>query len=157
MVLAMNARDSVSGSLAECYITIGSKRYQFMQLIDFESRIVKKKSQIPILGKTSRGHKSAGWSGSFKGRAHYNQSVIRQLLLDYKNTGEDVYFDIQVTNHDPSSSVGRQTVIHKNCNIDGGILAMFDANAEFLDEVIEGTFDDFEMPEKFAVLSGMVK
>lgn len=73
----------------------------------------------------------------------------------YKDTGEDVYFDIQVTNEDPTSSVGRQTVILKDCNIDGGILAKFDADAEYLDEDMDFTFEDFEMPEAFTMLAGM--
>ena len=155
MTKTMNGRDAVSGALAECYVTIGGRRYRFMQLIHFQSSIKKDKSEVPILGRTGKGHKSAGWKGSFRGRAHYNQSIIRELLLEYKNSGEDLYFDIQVTNDDPGSAAGRQTVVHKNCNVNGGTLARFDANADFLDEDIEGTFDDFEMPEKFAILEGM--
>jgi hypothetical protein len=152
----MNAKDAVSGSLAECYVTIDGIRYNFMQIIDFESKIEKSKVEVSILGKVGKGHKSTGWNGTFTGTAHYNSSIFRQMLYKYKNTGEDVYFDIQVTNEDASSSVGRQTVIHKDCNVDGGILAKFDASADFLDESIDGTFDDFEMPETFANLTGMI-
>ncbi len=76
-------------------------------------------------------------------------------MYRFKETGEDIYFDMQITNEDPTSSVGRQTVILKDCNIDRGILAKFDANAEYLDEEIEFTFEDFEIPEKFKLLSGM--
>jgi hypothetical protein len=151
----MNGRDALSGALAECYVTIDGRRYRFMQLIDFHSSIKKELSEVPILGRTGKGHKSATWKGTFKGKAHYNQSVIRQLLLEYKNKGEDMYFDIQVTNEDPGSSVGRQTIVHKSCTVNGGTIARFDANSEFLDEVIEGTFDDWEMPEKFSLLEGM--
>lgn len=151
----MNAKDSVSAALAECFVTIEGNRYNFMQIIDFESEIEKTKKEVPILGKTGKGSKSTGWSGTFSGTAHYNQSIFRELLYRYAQTGEDVYFDIQVTNEDPTSAVGRQTVIHKNCNLDGGVLAKFDADGEYLDEPIDGTFDDFEMPEKFKLLPGM--
>lgn len=151
----MDARDAVSGSLAECFVTIEGTRYNFMQIIKFESKFDKTKTKVPILGKTGKGNKSTGWEGTFSGTAHYNQSIMRELLLRYKETGEDVYFDIQVTNEDPSSSIGRQTVIHKDCNLDGGTLAKFDADAEYLDEDVNGTFEDFEMPEKFSLLDGM--
>ena len=87
---------------------------------------------------------------------HYNQSVIRQMMVDFKDTGEDVYFDIQVTNDDPASDAGRQTLIFLDCNIDGGILAKFDADGEYLDEEVDFTFEDFKMPEKFAALNGML-
>lgn len=151
----MSAKDTISASLAECFVTIGNTRYNFMQMINFESKFEKIKSEVPILGKTGKGNKATGWKGTFSATAHYNQSVIREMMLKYKETGEDTYFDIQVTNEDSTSAVGRQTVIHKDCNIDGGVLAKFDADAEYLDEDIDGTFDDFEMPEKFSLLDGM--
>jgi len=151
----MNAKDSVSAALAECFITVEGNRYNFMQIIDFESTIDKTKTKVPILGKTGKGNKSTGWEGTFSGTAHYNQSIFRDLLYRFKETGEDIYFDIQVTNEDPTSGVGRQTVIHKDCNLDGGVLAKFDADGEYLDEPIDGTFDDFEIPEKFGLLAGM--
>lgn len=84
------------------------------------------------------------------------QPVLRQALLDYKNTGEDVYFEMQITNDDPTSDAGRQTIIFYDCNTDGGVLAKFDADGEYLDEEIEGTFEDFSMPESFANLTGFL-
>lgn len=151
----MHAKDAVSGSLAECFVTIESNRYNFMQIINFESKMEKSKIEVPILGKPSKGNKSNGCKYTFTGTAHYNQSIMRELLYRFKETGEDVYFDIQVTNEDPTSAVGRQTIVHKDCNLDGGTIAKFDADSEYLDEEISGTFEDWEMPEKFTTLQGM--
>ena len=64
-------------------------------------------------------------------------------------------FDFQCHNEVPTSSVGRQTVILKDCNMDGGILAKFDADAEYIDEDMDFTFEDFEIPENFILLDGM--
>lgn len=151
----MKSKDAVSASLAECFVTIDGNRYNFMQAIDLEATFEKQKTEVPILGKTGRGNKSTGWKGTGTATFHYNTSIFRELLYRYKNTGEDIYFDIQVTNEDPTSSVGRQTVILKDCNIDGGILAKFDADADYLDETLDFTFEDFEIPEKFNMLPGM--
>lgn len=153
--VVMNAKDSVSAKLAECFVTIENNRYNFMQAINLEANFEKTKSEVPILGKTGSGNKSTGWKGTGSATMHYNSSIMRELMERFKNTGEDVYFDIQVTNEDPTSSVGRQTVILKDCNIDGGILAKFDADGEYLDEDMDFTFEDFEMPEKFKNLDGM--
>ncbi len=155
MANTMNAKDAISASLAECFVTIDGNRYNFMQAINLEARFEKKKTEVPILGKTGRGNKSTGWSGTGSATFHYNTSIFRELMVRYKNNGEDLYFDIQVTNEDPTSSVGRQTVILKDCNIDGGILAKFDADADYLNEDMDFTFEDFEMPEKFNLLEGM--
>ena len=123
----MNGKDAISGSKAECFVTIENRRYNFMQIINFESSMEKTKTEVPILGKVSKGNKATGCKYTFKGTAHYN----------------------------PTSSVGRQTIIHKDCNLDSGILAKFDADAEYLDEEISGTFEDWEMPEEFSLLDGM--
>ena len=152
----MHAKDAISGSLAECFVTIGENRYNFMQAIDLEAKLEKTKVEVPILGKTGKGNKATGWKGTGSATFHFNTSIFRQLMKRYKDTGEDIYFDIQVTNEDPTSSVGRQTVILKDCNIDGGTLAKFDADADYLDEEMDFTFEDFEMPETFEMLKGMI-
>ena len=154
--VVMKAKDTVFAALAECFVTIGTRRYNFMQAINLEANFEKKKTEVPILGKPGRGNKSTGWAGTGSATFHYNTSIFRRLMQRYKDTGEDVYFDIQITNSDPTSSVGRQTVILKDCNIDGGLLAKFDADAEYLDEDMDFTFEDFDMPEEFKLLLGML-
>jgi hypothetical protein len=151
----MHGRDAISSKLAECFITVDGNRYNFMQAIDFEAKFERTKTRIPILGQTGAGNKSTGWRGTGKATFHYNSSVFRDMMLRFKNTGQDVYFEIQVTNQDPASSVGRQTVVFVDCNIDGGILAKFDANGEYLDEKLEFTFEDFRMPQRFRDIPGM--
>lgn len=152
----MNARDAISASLAECYVTIEGARYNFMQAIGLEASFEKTKTEVPILGQTGRGNKATGWKGSGSATFHYNTSIFRELLYRYKNSGEDVYFDIQVTNEDPTSAAGRQTIVLRDCNVNGGILAKFDADADYLEEEMEFTFEDFEIPELFTSLDGML-
>ena len=151
----MNARDALSASLAECYITIEGNRYNFMQAIDLEAVIDRTKVEVPILGRTGRGNKATGWRGKGNATFHYNTSIFRELMYKFKSRGEDVYFDIQISNEDPTSGAGRQTVVLKDCNINSSILAKFDADAEFLSEVLDFTFEDFEIPETFNTLEGM--
>ena len=151
----MKSKDALSAKLAECFITIGNNRYNFMQAINFEANFERTKTEVPILGKTGTGNKSTGWKGTWSALFHYNTSIFREMMEKYKDTGEDVYFEIQVTNEDPTSAVGRQTVVFLDCNIDGGILSKFDAEGEYLDEEMEGTFEDFKMPETFKLLDGM--
>ncbi|WP_313132643.1 phage tail tube protein [Anaerocolumna sp.] len=153
----MNAEDAISGSLGECYVTIQGNRYNFMQAINLEAKVEKTKAEIPILGKTGKGNKTTGWKGTGSATFYYNTSIFRELLYLYKSTGQDVYFDIMITNEDPTSTIGSQTVILKGCNIDGGILAKFDADAEYLDEEMDFTFEDWEMPTRFNLLPGMLQ
>ena len=151
----MNAKDAVYGSTASCFITIGTRRYNFMTLTEFESTWELNIADVPILGKVGTGHKAAGGKGTWSGTAHYNQSHFRVLADEYQKTGVMPYFEIQVTNEDPTSAVGRQTIIHKDCLFDSVVLAKFQAGEEILEEDLSGTFDFWEIPEKFRELAGM--
>ena len=96
----MHPKDSVFAALAECFVTIDDVRYNFMQDINLEAHFEKNKTEVPILGKTGKGNKATGWKGTGSATFHYNTSIFRQMMERYKNTGVDVYFDIQITNED---------------------------------------------------------
>ena len=153
--ITMNAKDAVYGSLAECFITIDGNRYNFMMLTEFESMFEVNSKDVPILGKVGKGHKAAGGNGTWSGTAHYNQSIFRKIADQYQKTGVMPYFEIQVSNEDPTSAAGRQTIVHHDCLCDTFILAKFQAGEEFLDEELSGTFEEFDMPEEFTMMNGM--
>lgn len=152
----MHARDAIHGAQGRAYVTIDGNRYLFAQLINLEARMEKTKTQVPIMGRVSKGNKSTGAEYSGSATFHFNTSMFRKLLKRYKDTGEDVYFDIQITNEDGSAKVGRQTTILIDCNLDGGILASLDADAEYLEDSIDFTFEDWDMPEEFTTLQEML-
>jgi hypothetical protein len=151
----MDSKDAVYGSLAECFITLDGRRYNFMTLTEFESTWEVNLVDVPVLGKVGMGHKAAGGTGSWSATAHYNQSQFRAVADVYQKTGSMPYFEIQVTNEDPTSAVGRQTVILHDCLCDTFTLAKFAAGDEILDEELSGTFESWDMPEKFSELPGM--
>lgn len=153
--ITMKAKDTISATLAECYVKIGTNRYNFMQAINLEAKFEKTKSEVPILGKTGKGNKATGWKGTGSATFHYNTSIFRKMMEEFKNTGQDTYFDIQIINQDPTSAAGKQEITLIDCNIDGGILAKFDADAEYLDEDMDFTFEDFKIPTTFDLLDGM--
>ena len=101
------------------------------------------------------GNKTVGLKGTFSGKAHYNQSVMRKAITDFKDAGEDLYFNVMIRNYDKSAGVGAQTVNILGCNADKITLAKFDAAGEWLDEDMEGTFEDWNLPEVFQELEGM--
>ena len=156
MANKMNAKDAVSAKLAECTATIDGNRYNLFNMIDFEATFNKETADVPILGKSGAGHKSVSWSGEWSGTMHYNSPIFREMMSKFKDTGEDVLFTITITNDDPMSASGKQTVVFLNCTINEGILAKFDASSDdVLDEEVSGTFEDFQIKTPFNLLDGM--
>lgn len=157
VIRTMHARDVISARLASCYITIDGERFLLMQAKSLEARVEKNKVEVPILGRPGLGHKTTSWNGTGSMTIYSNTSKFTELLKRYKDTGEDIYFDIQVRNEDATTTVGAQTVILKDCNLDSGTLAAFDADGDWLEQDVDFTFEDFEVPEKFSDLDGMAQ
>ena len=83
-------------------------------------------------------------------------SVFRKAMKHFKDTGEDLYFDMIIINEDPGSDAGRQTTTLKGCNLNKVIVAKVDANEDkYLDEDIDFTFENWDLVEEFEELQGM--
>lgn len=146
--------DVISSKMAEAYVTIGEQRIHAMNLINLEATVEKDKSEVALLGKVMKSHKTIGASGTFSGSIHWMSSRFQRLIEEYKDSGVDTYFTIQGTINDPTSAAGTQTVILYNCNLDSTLLMKFDAEGETLSHDIEGTFDDFAIQDEFKSIDG---
>ena len=159
MAQTMAARNAVSAKMAECYITINNKRYNFMSAINVEVTFEKNKTEVPILGRMNKGHKSTSSTITGSAEFHLNTSIWRELAYKFQETGTDIYFDMQITNYDPTSELGRQTITLYDCNFDSVILAAFDADSDdVLTESMDFTAERFEFGngEKFKQMSGVL-
>lgn len=158
MAQKMLAKNAVSAKMAECYVTIDGNRYNLMSAINVKVTFEKSKSEVPILGQMNKGHKSTSSSITGSAEFHFNTSIWRELAYRFQETGEDLYFDMQITNEDiTASDIGRQTIILYGCNFDSVILAAFDADSDDpMTEDMDFTVERFEMPEKFKTMDGML-
>ena len=150
----MNEMDAISGKHAKAFITINGQVEELFYARSLEATIEKNKADVPVVGKTNVGQKAVGWTGTGTLNIYYVTSLFRRLVRDYIKTGRDFYFDLTVSNEDPTSAAGRQTVVLKNCNLDSVIAAQFDATSDDpLNEDISFTFDDYDILEQFAPLN----
>lgn len=136
----MGPRNVVDGALADCQVIWDGRQYNFIQAVRLrtEFRVIRGKDG-----------KIGGWTGTGMICFHYSDSVLRRIMAQSKESGEDVYFDMLVTNNDPTSQMRRQTVLLKKCCIDSGAVALFDAESHILEDFVKFTFKDFEFKEKF--------
>ncbi len=156
MKITMSPTDVVSAGMAECYITVGGRRYLMMMAKDFTATFRKKTAAVPILGRRMTGHKSVGGEGRFAMTIYKVTEVFDEMISDYKESGEETVFDILVTNTDPQSTVGTSSKIFRGCTLTGDItLAALSAENKWLEQTVEGYFDDYESYEKFENPRGM--
>ena len=58
-----------------------------------------------------------------------------------------------MTNEDPTSETGKQTVLLKGVNIDSMLITKLDVEKEALDETLKFTFNDADLLEAFEELN----
>lgn len=143
------AGDTISGQEGRAYAKINNEQHELFYVKTLEASVEKQKTEMKAIGRRGVQHKATGWTGTESMTIYYVTSLFRQMMVDYMETGKDVYFDIVIVNEDPGSSIGRQTVTLKNVNLNSVIMAKIDTESEILDEEVEFTFDDIAINDKF--------
>lgn len=146
----MPANDAPSAKLATCFVTVGKNRYAMLMAKNFEAKFNVETKEVPALGRTVKGVKPVGGTIKFKMTIYKCTEIFDTIIETYKNTGVMPTIDIQVTNEDAATSVGKSSKIYTDCILDGDVLlSMFDADGEFVEQEIEGYAQDFKRPAKY--------
>ena len=145
----LRAKDTVNGALGTCYARIDGERHELMQVKNVTATVKKTRTEIPILGLTGKQHKSGGWEGTGKMTVYYVSSLFRKVMLDYMKNGVDTYFELMLTNEDPTGETGKQTVLLKDVNIDERVIGKLDVDQFALEEDMTFTFGDADLLDAF--------
>lgn len=145
----LKANDLISGQEGALTALVDGTVENCAYVKSFEATFEKDKSEIRVLGRRGTQHKTNGWSGSGSMNMYYITSFFRKLALKYAKTGVDTSFQMTCVNEDPTSSVGKQTIVFYGVNLDSVTLAKLDVESTELDEDIEFTFDDFDILDEF--------
>lgn len=145
----LRAGDTISGQEGKATSVIDGNVEDMFYVKTLEATFEKNKTEVKTLGKRGVQHKGTGWAGTGSMTLYYVTSRFRQMAVKYAKTGQDTYFNITIVNDDPASTVGKQTVVLYNCNIDSVVLARLDTESDVLEEDIDFTFDDFDILDSF--------
>ena len=145
----LRAGDTISGQEGKATSVIDGNVQDMFYVKALEATFDKQKVEVKTLGKRGTQHKGVGWSGAGSMTLYYVTSIFRNMALKYAKHGVDTYFDITIVNDDPTSTIGKQTIVLYNCNIDSVVLAKLDTESNTLEDDIEFTFDDFDVLDSF--------
>lgn len=145
----MKAEDAISGKEGALYATIDGNVTQVAECKSITAKITKNKTEFKALGYRGTQHKATGWTGTGTLVIHYATSKFAKMMINYAQNGVDNYFKLQVINEDPTSSIGKQKVTLLDVNLDEAEIAKLDTEAEFLDQSMNFTFSDVDMPDEF--------
>lgn len=146
----LNAPDTISGKEGRAYAKIDGNNEDLFFAKTIESTVEKSKSEVKAIGKRMTGHKTTGGNGTGSMTLYYMTPLFRQMIKQWKETGQDIYFDMVIENDDQESSAGKQSVLLIDCNLDSVVLGKLDGDSgDPLDEDVDFTFEDFDILTPF--------
>ena len=146
----LNAPDTISGKEGRAYAKIDGNNEDLFFAKTIESTVEKSKSEVKAIGKRMTGHKTTGGNGTGSMTLYYMTPLFRQMIKQWRETGQDIYFDMVIENDDQESSAGKQSVLLIDCNLDSVVLGKLDGDSDDpLDEDVDFTFEDFDILTPF--------
>lgn len=146
----LKAGDVISGREGTAYMTIDGRNVPMFFLKTIEATVELVKTEVPVLGKRTNQQKVTGANGTGSMTIHKVTSEFANIAVNYMKSGTIPDITVKVTNDDPNSTIGRQTVLLKDVIFDSIVIAKLDVESETLDEDMDFTFSDTDILESFA-------
>lgn len=143
------AKDAISGKEGALWVTVNGEVRECAEVRNITVTMDKNKAEFRALGERGTQHKATGYSGTGSLTVYAVTSFWNKLLIDYANTGVDVYFNLVFKNEDPNSAIGAQRIQVNNVNLDGGDIAKLDVDADFLDQSFNFTWTGIKLLKEF--------
>lgn len=147
--MILNAGDTISGQEGKATAKINGEIKDMFYIKSLDATVDKNKQEVRTLGKRGVQHKTTGWSGTGSMTVYYVTSEFARMAKDYIKNGVDTYFTITVENNDPTSTIGKQTVVLFDVNLDSIPIAKLSVDDEVLEMDLDFTFHDMDLPDEF--------
>lgn len=138
-------RDALNGKSGSAFMTIDNQNVEMFNMKKFQSDAEFQESDFKVVGTTLTQKKTTGVTLTGSMTIYYGSPHFLRLLQEYLKTGKMPYFTLQITNDDPSTSVGTQTVVLYNVKLQKMPIAMLDADADWLEEEVSFSFTNIEV------------
>ena len=145
----LKAGDVISGREGTAYMTIDGRNVPMFFLKTIEATVELVKTEVPVLGKRTNQQKVTGANGTGSMIIYKVTSEFANIAVNYMKSGTIPDITVKVTNDDPNSTIGRQTVLLKDVIFDSIVIAKLDVESETLDEDVDFTFSDTDILEAF--------
>lgn len=156
MVNSVIPADVPSAKLATAFCTIGGRRYAMLNAKNVEVVGTVNNADVPRLGCIVAGKKAIGLEIKITMTVYKVSEMFDKLIEEFKDTKVLPTFELQITNEDPASSIGRSEKIYRDCTLDGDVLlSMFDTDGELIEQEITAYAMDFASNNRYTEPSYM--
>jgi len=142
--------DAMHGAAGKAFITIDGHVKELFGAKKLQVQADINTTEMKVIGTKRIQNKPGSVKHSGTGTIYYGTPIFLDMLVKYVNEGIMPQFNLQITDYDPSSSAGRQTIICRGCNLSGTVpITVLDAEVELLTFDFSFVFDRLELLSRF--------
>jgi len=146
----MATNDAPVAKFAEVFVTLNGKRYAMLMCKNFEGKASISNQDVPRMGSIIMGKKPTTVELSFSMTIYKCTEIFDDVLDTFIKTGVMPTMDIQTSNEDPATSMGRTTKVYNDCVRDGDVLlSLAGSEDDFIEQEISGFAGGYTRPEKY--------
>lgn len=115
------AKDTVNGAEGKIFVTIDGKNMEVACMRNIKTNAEIQSNDMRVIGTRTIQNKNNGAKLTGTGNIYYGTNLFTNMVLQYIQTGVMPEFDIQITNNDPATSIGTQSMAYYGCTLTGTI------------------------------------
>ncbi len=143
-------RDTLNGAAGKAVIIQDGQVKDLFGAKNVKTQAEISSSDMKVIGTKKAQQKPGSVKQTGTMTVYYGTPLFLEMLAQYVRTGVMPYFNLQVTNDDPTTTVGVQTVAYYDCKLTGTIpLSVLDAEADMLTMDVSFSYEDFEPLSSF--------
>lgn len=144
------AKDTVNGAEGKIFITVDGKNIEVACMRNITTNAEIQGNDMRVIGTRKIQNKANGAKLTGTGNIYYGNNIFLDMVLQYINTGVMPQFDIQITNNDPTPTIGTQTMAYYDCQLTGTIpLSILNDEEAMLNYDFNFTYTDVARLQKF--------
>lgn len=115
------AKDTVNGAEGKIVVTIDGRNIEVACMRNITTSAEIQSDDMRVIGTRKVQNKNNGAKLTGTGNIYYGTNLFTDMVLQYINTGVMPEFSIQITNSDPTTSIGSQVMAYYGCTLTGTI------------------------------------
>lgn len=115
------SRDTVNGAEGKIIVTVDGKQTEIAGMRNITTNAEIQGQDMRVIGTRIIQNKPNGAKQTGTGNIYYGSNIFLDMVLEYINTGHMPEFDIQISNTDPTTSIGSQVMAFYGCQLTGTI------------------------------------
>ncbi len=115
------AKDTVNGAEGKVFVSVGGRNLEVACMRNITTNVEMQGNDMRVIGTRKVQNKPNGAKLTGTGNIYYGSNLFTDMVLQYINTGVMPEFSLQITNHDPTTSIGSQVMAYYGCTLTGTI------------------------------------